>query len=320
MTGVMQESPPSGLPDPSPPALRMKLRRPRPAEVAEPGAARAWRLALARAAAAGAPCLQLEVGALADRELGLADVLELPGPRSLILLLDGPAGQTGLAVLAPALVTGLVEAMTLGQVLRAPAQDRVPTRTDSVIAGAFLDASLREAEALLASDPEVSWIADFHQATFLTDPRPLGYMLDDQPFRMLRAEIALAGGARSGALMLVLPAQGRGRMPVAPPRRAVESAPADDFGQQLARQVAGAEVRLDAVIARLSLPLGRLMALQPGDTLPLEGSRLDHVTLTAIDGTEVGVGRLGQARGGRAVRLTRVGKAAEEGQGGMAAA
>jgi flagellar motor switch protein FliM len=315
----MEQSQPPDLPGPASPALRLKLRRPRPVEVAEPGAARAWRLALARAAAAAA-ALSLDVTALDDREAGLADVLELPGPQALILLLDGPAGQTGLAILSPPLVAGLVEAMTLGQVLRGAPEVRVPTRTDSVIAGAFLDAALREAEGLLASDPEVSWIADFHQATYLTDPRPLGYMLEDQPFRMLQADVALADGLRTGRLTLVLPARGRGRAPVAAPPLSAMAAPADDFGDQMARQVAGAEVRLDAVIAQLTLPLGRLMALQPGDMLALEGARLDLVTLTAIDGAVVGLGRLGQARGGRAVRLTRIGRQAEAGPADTAAA
>lgn len=315
----MQESSDPDLPAVPPPALRMKLRRPLSAETVEPGAARAWRTALARAASTSAR-LDLDVAALTDRVVGLADVLELPGPQALILLLDGPGGQTGLAILSPPVLAGLVEAMTLGQVLRGVPQARVPTRTDSVIAGGFLDAALREAEGLLATDPDITWIGDFHQATFLTDPRTLGFMLDDQPFRVLQAEVALAGGARTGPLSLVLPARGRGPAPMAPPPPAGPPPQADDFCHQLARQVAGAEVRLDAVIARLTLPLGQLMDLQTGDTLPLEGSRLDLVTLTAIDGAVVGVGRLGQARGGRAVRLTRLGLQPEDGQAGSAAA
>ncbi len=310
----MQESlPPDATtapPDAPPPALRMKLRRPPAAEAAEPGAARAWRVALARAAEAAAG-LDLAVTAMTDRVVGLPDVLELPGAQALILLLDGPAGQTGLAVLSQPLLAGLVEAMTLGQVLRRPPVPRMPTRTDSAMADSLLDRALREAEELLAADPDIAWISDFHHATYLTDPRPLGFMLEDQPYRVLQADIALAGGHRTGGLWLVLPARARGRAPVvpAPPPPAT---PACDFRETLARHVAGAEVRLDAVIAQLTLPLGHLMSLAPGDLLPLEGARLDLVTVTAIDGTEVGLGRLGQARGGRAVRLTRVGRAPDD--------
>ena len=45
------------------------------------------------------------------------------------------------------------------------------------------------------------------------------------------------------------------------------------------------------------------MALQAGDLVPLSRAQLDRVTLEGVDGRPLGLGRLGQNRGMRALRL-----------------
>jgi flagellar motor switch protein FliM len=282
-------------------ALRRKLRA--PSVGGDAGAGRAWRTALQRAAESIART-DLAVLSMADRAVTVAELMDMPGPHSLILLLDGPCGHTGLCILSAPLLAALVETMTLGQVLRAPPVPRAPSRTDSMMAQTFIDTALRQAEGLLMTDPDLAWISDFQQAGHLTDPRPLGFMLDDVPFRLITAQVALGGGVRTGDLMLILPADGRGRAPR--PAQAAPTRPGLPFRQALAEQVAGAEVRLDGVIARLSEPLSRLMALVPGDVLALPDARLDLVAVVAIDGTTVARGRLGQAGGQRAIRLTQI--------------
>jgi flagellar motor switch protein FliM len=52
------------------------------------------------------------------------------------------------------------------------------------------------------------------------------------------------------------------------------------------------------------MPLSRLSGLLPGEVLPLPLAGIDRVRLVGLDGRLVGEGRLGQARGLRAIRLT----------------
>lgn len=60
---------------------------------------------------------------------------------------------------------------------------------------------------------------------------------------------------------------------------------------------------MDAVIARLSLPLARLSGLMAGEVLALPAASVDRVRLVGVDGRNLAEGRLGQHRGMRAVRV-----------------
>jgi flagellar motor switch protein FliM len=72
----------------------------------------------------------------------------------------------------------------------------------------------------------------------------------------------------------------------------------------LAAQVEQAECQLDAVIARLVLPIGRILALEPGEVLDLPQAALDAITLEARDGRRIARSRLGQNRGMRALKIS----------------
>jgi flagellar motor switch protein FliM len=65
-----------------------------------------------------------------------------------------------------------------------------------------------------------------------------------------------------------------------------------------------APASLRAELGRLTLPLSEVLDLGVGGALTLPLSALEEVRLTALDGTEQAVGRLGQSRGMRAIRLT----------------
>jgi hypothetical protein len=71
----------------------------------------------------------------------------------------------------------------------------------------------------------------------------------------------------------------------------------------LGQAVQEADCRLDAVIARVTLPLREVMALVPDQVLPLPQAGLDQIALEGIDGRRVAWARLGQQKGMRALRL-----------------
>lgn len=282
-----------------------------------PGADHGWRLAFARACRDGVGLL-VEVTGLRLARRGLAELLELPPERAMIALLDGPAGGLGMIALSPDLLAALIEMQTIGKVAaQAPAQRR-PTRTDAAMVTGILDRALIELEAILAEEADLEWAGGFRYASFLEDPRPLGLLLEDQPYRVLLADLALGEGGRKGQVILALPAEGKGARPV--PRRAGRAPQRETgagFAAALGEAVMAADCVLDSVIARLTLPLCEVMALEPGQTLTLTGAALEKITLVGIDGRPLALARLGQHRGMRALRLAEIeaGRAAAGGAG-----
>ena len=282
--------------------LRRKVTAAR-AEVAEggPGADRSWRLALARAARDKLK-VPLDFVSMVVERRSLSELMELPQERSLIAVLDGPAEGLGIIVLSPPVLCGFIEAQTIGKVKSTEIAARRPTRTDAAMVAGVIDNALRGLEVGLADEADLVWAGGFRYASFLDDPRLLGLLLEDTPFKVLRAEVSLARGARSGEILLALPAAGRGLSPVA---KAAGDLP--DNGQvfmaALAERVNGSQCRLEAVLARLKLPLTDVMALSEGTVLALPQAGLDRISLEGFDGRRVAEGRLGQNRGLRAVRL-----------------
>ncbi len=276
-------------------------------EMAEggPGADRGWRLALARAARdqLKAP---LEVTMLTQARVGLAEVLEVPPARALVAVLEGPGEGLGMLALSPEVFQAMVEVLTIGRVAQTVAAARKPTRTDAAMLAPMIDAALIDLEAGLAEEADLTWAGGWRYASFLEDPRPLGLMLEDVAYRLVTVEVDLSLGARRGRVVLALPAEGRGCKPRSKAAGAISDTVAAErrFAEELAEQVSSAEVRLEAVLTRVSLPLSRVVGLAVGDQLVLSAAGLDKISLEGLDGRKMAEGRLGQNRGLRAVRLT----------------
>ncbi len=282
--------------------IRRKIDRAEAAQLdGAPGADRGWRLALARAARNGLG-LDVEFRRLEVRRASLAELLELPPERALLALLDGPEAGLGLLMLSPQVLSAFIEIQTIGRVAAQPAPGRKPTRTDAAMVAGVIDAALVEMEAVLAEEADLIWAGGFRYASHLDDARPLGLLLEDDVYRVLVAEIAVAGGAKVGEVILALPAAGRGVRPLVDPA-AVDDQSGPQFTSALGAQVMQVDCTLTAVLGRLSLPLGRVMALAAGEVLPMANASLDAVALETLDGRRLALGRLGQNRGMRAIKL-----------------
>jgi flagellar motor switch protein FliM len=288
-----------------PGVLRARVDRARSALAAVAGGTveQAWDMALRRAAQETIS-LRLEVMSCRLRLLSLTELLEMPGVRSLIGVLDGPAEAMGVIVLSPEVLAGLVEVQTVGTVTAHPPMARKPTRTDAAMVAGFFDSALTELDMALAGQPEAVWAAGFRYASFLDDPRPLALMLEDAHWQVAEAEVSLAGGAKVGRILLALPAVGRGSNAAQDASR--QAAAAAKFNAELREQVGHATATLEAVLVRVQLDLSELMDLGVEDVLPLFGASLETVQLEAPDGRRVATARLGQARGMRALRIMRL--------------
>jgi flagellar motor switch protein FliM len=281
--------------------LRRKIDHARlPQAEGAPGADRGWRLALARATR-DAMGLDIEFRQLSITRAGLAEVLDLAPLHALVALLDGPQGGLGVLMLGPSVTAGLIEMQTLGRLAAQAPPPRKPTRIDAAMVAGVVDRALAGLDQTLAEEADRVWAAGFRYASYLDEVRPLGLMLEEESYRVLSAEVALGGSGRSGPVILVLPAAGRGEQPDAGPGGTADVAP--QFTAALAAQVEQAECRLDAVIGRLVLPIGRILSLAPGEVLDLPQAGLDAITLETADGRRIARARLGQNRGLRALKI-----------------
>lgn len=267
-----------------------------------PGADRAWRLALARAAN-DILALPLEVARLSVHRRSLAELLELAPERALIAVLEGPAEGLGILMLSPPVLSAMIEMQTMGRVSSGAPPVRKPTRTDASMVADLIDQALRQLEAGLETDPDLIWAGGFRYASFLDDPRPLGLLLEEEHYRVLQAELRLGNGAKSGAVLLALPAEGRGRAPKPAPTATPAPVAAALFSKALSDQVMRTEADIAAVLHRFTVPLSFVMDLKAGDLVPLSTAALDRIVLEGLDGRPLASGRLGQNRGMRAVRL-----------------
>ncbi len=281
--------------------IRRKIENARqPLAEGAPGADRGWRLALARAARDGMG-LDIDFRRLTITRASLAEVLDLAPDRALVALLDGPQGGLGVLMLGPAVTAALIEMQTLGRLSAQAPPQRKPTRIDAAMVAGIIDRALIGLDEALAQEADLIWAGGFRYASSLDDVRPLGLILEEEAYRVLSAEIALGSAGRTGDVILILPAIGRGNRPHTSEPAIDDAAP--HFAAALAAQVHQVDSRLDAVIGRLTLPIRQIMALQPGEVLTLPLAAIDAVTIEAMDGRRIAKARLGQNRGMRALKI-----------------
>lgn len=301
--------------------LRAKLRGRQGGAGADGGASdpcaitQAWPLALARAAAEGAG-LDLRLPRWGSRRRSLAELVEDLPDRPLATLVDRPGGGLGAFVMSADLAAAMVETQTLGRLGSQPAPLRPPTPVDAALAADVIDRTLSRLEAAAALEAEGAWAAGYRYATFLAAPHTLPRLLEDQPYRCFWAEVDCGVPGRRGSALLALPAG-------APARASAGSEVSADaadlvFAAALRAEVEAAAVTLEAVIARVALPLSQVMALAPGEVLRLPGAAVDRVDLLASGGVRVAGGKLGQTRGLRALRLDEAAAALVRGEAALA--
>lgn len=248
------------------------------------------------------PGLDGVVQDIAITEGSLSEVLDLAEPGMFLALLDGPEDRIGVLLACPSVLASIVEAQTTGRVDPAPAPQRKPTRTDAALLSPLVDAFLRRMEQRCADLPQAAQVAGFSYGSFLDNPRPLGVMLEESMFCIMQFQVALGFGARTGRWAVILPV---------PAPRNTENSLTDDGSQneddwtaRMQAAVAASPVVVDAVLCRMKITLTEALRLRPGDVLRVPETALESLSLEGIGPVPLGVGRLGQARGQRAARLT----------------
>ena len=269
--------------------LRRKLLR-KVTEPAPPDAPDAQDRALAQVLGQG---LGLALSDMTSRQgtAGAAEVLELVDPEGLALLVTQADGRVGVIALSRAGALALSEVSTLGTPAPRPPASRPPTAVDSLLIEPLLQKFLRLSSVV---EGEVT-------LRMIEDHRLLGVALEEGAFHLYRCEGGMSrdGRMREVALLLALPLA-----PPPPPPAVAPAEPVLDWDDQLQRAVLSAPADLRAVLAVLHKPLSEVMEMGVGTRIDLPLSLLEEVRLESLDRTLCATGRLGQARGMRALRLT----------------
>lgn len=292
------------------PVLRRKAAARRASlGLAEMTPQKAMRLALAKA---GDKALSVPVSLREMAECSLTpDDLDgaLPDP-SLILRLEGPGDAVALAVLCPQAVAAATEAQTMGRVLQTPAAGRRPTATDASLVADFVQQVLAAFAALAADCKGLPAMDGYEYAGRVIDTRVAAMAIQDAAHLHMTVQMAFAGGAKEGALHLVLPRRATAG--------AARTTAGPDWSSAIEKAVMGSSVRLEAVLCRVRLPLSQVTGFAPGQVVPLEKVTLDGVELRSVDGRRILSARLGRSGVMRAVRL-QIGEDGHAGQGAQMA-
>lgn len=255
---------------------------------------KALRLALAKVSA-NMFGLAVTVTTVQQVKLPNKDIQAQTGDDGLLLLLDGEAGARGAAKVDCQFLTALIEVQTTGKVRQGEAQDRPFTRTDAAIVAPLLDAVLARYDSQLADAMPGYEKDNFRFGDMIEDARSLALALESPDFDFYRLTLDIDDGAKTGVLTLLLP-----HRDIAPETEKPGKVQQENTAS-LAKNALEAPVAIDAVLARIKMPLKDICELAPGMILPLEATCLKDAQLVATDGQVVARVRLGQMNGMRAV-------------------
>lgn len=252
------------------------------------------RRALARAADGSVGMLASVLG-IADEELEAEALIETSPKDWVVIGLrdDTGAGLTGLFLIDPALRSALVEMQTMGKLLPDVQDERPVTRADAQLTIPF-------AAQLLSELADVGFgSSDLDPNGFdlgvMENLRTAGLVMTQGLYRVWKISVQVGGGERQGELLIAM----RPKTNEIPDIKAPTAA----WSDSLRRAVALAPTDLDAVLTRMTLPMGKVENFKVGQVLNLAGTTVGSVKLVGPGGEHVATARLGQVAGKRAIRL-----------------
>lgn len=258
---------------------------------------RALERAVVRAARAELGVTMLVAG-LTESTPALTDLAEGLAEHTLVVLLEGPDGTQGMAALSPGLLAAVLGVLMTGQMPDPLPDPRAPTRIDADMMRGLVDRLLQEFAGLLAGQEDGAWAQGYRFGAQLPDGRFLKFSLPDVAYRGFDLQLEIGGGPGLG-LRLVVPAHVPGAQAAQERAKAGHSAGAR-------RNLCSAPLTLEAVLARVQLPVAQVSGWKVGDMLPLSVSMIDAVQLEVPGGAVAATGRLGCSSGDRAVRIAQV--------------
>lgn len=224
-------------------------------------------------------------------------------PDSLMLLLDGPDGQVGAAMLEPVLVAGLIQQQTMGEVKAAAEQTalRPATATDAALCAPFVEALMARAALLPEAPSDRNLLKGYRFGVWASLPRQLLLALEANSFEVIEMTLDLAAGTRVGKLVMLLPE------PVAVPQEVAsddaDEAPTPRAVSTLDQHVMELHADLTIALTRLKMPIQEVTQMKVGDILDINVSSMEQALVIDTSGRALTRGTLGQIEGMRALQV-----------------
>lgn len=219
----------------------------------------------------------------------------------LLILLDGPEGARGAAMIDPTLVGGLIQQQTMGQVRPAPdGVLRAMTGTDASLVAPLINALLERAAVLPETAEDRAILEGYRYGAKAADVRLLMLALDAPEFHVIRLTVDMARGARQGEVVLCLPIA-----PLLPPpeEEVPEEAEQPVSQRSLGDTMMGLPARLVVSLCEVRLPVGVVSSLRVGQVIDLGVVSFQDAKIRTLDHRVLAKAVLGQSNGMRAVRL-----------------
>lgn len=232
-------------------------------------------------------------------DISLTDAKDALPDHRLLAVLESDSDARALCVLENEVVDALVEVQTTGTVGQGPGLVRETTQIDAALTRDFIGLFLSAFAKEFGAQAGVNWPLGLTYGTHLTDDRQLDLLFVDRPYHLLKVQLTLGEGAKSGMLLLLLPVTGQDQMQ---PDCTSESG-ADDWSRYWPAILADAPVVLEAVLFRETMALSRVQELVIGDVLYFDRADLAQMRVMDVAGAPVFRARLGRKTGKRALCL-----------------
>ena len=209
----------------------------------------------------------------------------------LLLLLDGPGGATGGAVLGAGLVTALVQQQITGRVHPAPATpaERRMTATDAALCAPVLEALFERAHGMLETPKDKGVLNRYSFGARCENARLFNLALGAHEYHLIHMTVDLAGGAVQSTMTLILPEPAEEEQPDEAGSGGYVPREARTLGETLLCVPA----ELSAVLCQVRMSLSQMNALKPGKTIPVPSEAFENVSLVSLDGRRVARGVMG---------------------------
>ena len=228
----------------------------------------------------------------------LAELTESLPAGGLLIVLEGEERARGLLHMQQPLLDALIEVQTTGQVDTVEGNNRPATQIDAALSRDFIDMLLSSLDTEMEDMGIGNIVMRMHFGTVITDRKQLPLLVPERGFHVFQANVSVAQDAKNGSLLLALP--GTQTAAASWPKRGPDPVWRAAFHRTLSQ----ARLQFGTVLFRRQISLKSALALKPGSVIPFDAEVMGMVRVEDNLGRAVVKGRLGQASGNRALRLT----------------
>lgn len=216
----------------------------------------------------------------------------------LYMLIQSGDDRLGIVVPDAGCLGGLIEIQTIGDVSLSAPDVRLPTRTDASMVEPFVDAALTEFAHQLEGDEELSRYIGFSYFKLVEDMRHLPIILPEDDYACYEVSMGMGRVAKPSKVLFAFP-----NTTVA---NAISEnvGPSQKWTEAIEAGVMSSRARVNVVLHRVSIPLDEVSQLKVGQEIMIPRKAVQSLCVEGSDGKTVARGKLGQANGFRAVKIS----------------